>query len=132
MCGIDGISKGRVYIVFNRAITAKARHLVINRCLRLFEDIYKTPILRSSSGCVVATVIYPPPLPLPAFPAPQSKSKEKTSPCHIYRISRKLPSMTDIQKLLKESKAEYRQLGKSGLRVSVPILGAMSIGSKQW
>lgn len=29
-------------------------------------------------------------------------------------------------------KAEYRQLGKSGLRVSVPILGAMSIGDKRW
>ena len=28
--------------------------------------------------------------------------------------------------------AEYRQLGKSGLRVSVPILGAMSIGDKRW
>lgn len=27
---------------------------------------------------------------------------------------------------------EYRQLGKSGLRVSVPILGAMSIGSRKW
>ena len=27
---------------------------------------------------------------------------------------------------------EYRQLGKSGLRVSVPILGAMSIGDKRW
>jgi len=27
---------------------------------------------------------------------------------------------------------EYRQLGKSGLRVSVPILGAMSFGSSQW
>lgn len=40
--------------------------------------------------------------------------------------------MTDLQQLLKESKAEYRQLGKSGLRVSVPILGAMSIGSKEW
>lgn len=40
--------------------------------------------------------------------------------------------MTDIQALLKESKAEYRQLGKSGLKVSVPILGAMSIGSKEW
>lgn len=40
--------------------------------------------------------------------------------------------MADIQQLLKESKAEYRQLGKSGLRVSVPILGAMSIGSKEW
>ncbi|KAI9677019.1 MAG: hypothetical protein M1817_006858 [Caeruleum heppii] len=30
------------------------------------------------------------------------------------------------------SKAEYRQLGKSGLRVSVPIFGAMSLGSKDW
>jgi aryl-alcohol dehydrogenase-like predicted oxidoreductase len=40
--------------------------------------------------------------------------------------------MADVQQLLKESKAEYRQLGKSGLRVSVPILGAMSIGSKEW
>lgn len=39
---------------------------------------------------------------------------------------------TDIQALLKESQAEYRQLGKSGLRVSVPILGAMSIGDKRW
>lgn len=29
-------------------------------------------------------------------------------------------------------KAGYRQLGKSGLRVSVPILGAMSIGDKRW
>ena len=28
--------------------------------------------------------------------------------------------------------AEYRQLGKSGLRVSVPILGAMSIGDPRW
>ncbi|KAF2866317.1 NADP-dependent oxidoreductase domain-containing protein [Massariosphaeria phaeospora] len=37
-----------------------------------------------------------------------------------------------IKDLLAESKAEYRQLGKSGLRVSVPILGAMSIGSKKW
>ncbi|KAH7116153.1 NADP-dependent oxidoreductase domain-containing protein [Dendryphion nanum] len=40
--------------------------------------------------------------------------------------------MTDVQALLKESKAEYRQLGKSGLRVSVPILGAMSIGTSEW
>lgn len=40
--------------------------------------------------------------------------------------------MADLDQLLKESKAEYRQLGKSGLRVSVPILGAMSIGSKKW
>ena len=38
----------------------------------------------------------------------------------------------DIQGLLKESKAEYRQLGKSGLRVSVPIFGCMSFGSSKW
>ncbi|KIJ63009.1 hypothetical protein HYDPIDRAFT_176116 [Hydnomerulius pinastri MD-312] len=29
-------------------------------------------------------------------------------------------------------KVEYRMLGKSGLRVSVPILGAMSFGSSKW
>jgi len=30
------------------------------------------------------------------------------------------------------SKIQYRQLGKSGLRVSVPIVGAMSFGSSKW
>ncbi|KAG6873154.1 hypothetical protein C0995_002312 [Termitomyces sp. Mi166 len=29
-------------------------------------------------------------------------------------------------------KVEYRQLGKSGLRVSIPIVGAMSFGSPEW
>jgi aryl-alcohol dehydrogenase-like predicted oxidoreductase len=38
----------------------------------------------------------------------------------------------DVKALLKESKAEYRQLGKSGLRVSVPIFGCMSFGDKKW
>jgi aryl-alcohol dehydrogenase-like predicted oxidoreductase len=33
---------------------------------------------------------------------------------------------------INETKAEYRQLGKSGLRVSVPILGAMSFGDPSW
>lgn len=28
--------------------------------------------------------------------------------------------------------AKYKQLGSSGLRVSVPILGCMSYGSSQW
>ncbi|EED15849.1 aldo/keto reductase, putative [Talaromyces stipitatus ATCC 10500] len=31
-----------------------------------------------------------------------------------------------------ETKAKYVRLGKSGLRVSVPILGAMSLGHKDW
>lgn len=33
---------------------------------------------------------------------------------------------------LEHSKTEYRQLGKSGLRVSMPILGAMSFGHPDW
>jgi aryl-alcohol dehydrogenase-like predicted oxidoreductase len=33
---------------------------------------------------------------------------------------------------IQNSKAEYRQLGKCGLRVSVPIFGTMSIGHRDW
>jgi hypothetical protein len=33
---------------------------------------------------------------------------------------------------IENSKAEFVQLGKSGLRISVPILGAMSIGHPGW
>ncbi|KAI0128333.1 aldo-keto reductase [Xylariales sp. AK1849] len=44
--------------------------------------------------------------------------------------------MTEVPKALQESvdatKVSYSQLGKSGLRVSVPILGAMSFGHKDW
>ncbi|EKG13418.1 Aldo/keto reductase [Macrophomina phaseolina MS6] len=44
--------------------------------------------------------------------------------------------MGDIPKELQASfdatKVEYKQLGASGLRLSVPILGAMSIGHKAW
>ncbi|EAT83750.2 hypothetical protein SNOG_08582 [Parastagonospora nodorum SN15] len=43
-----------------------------------------------------------------------------------------MPDKLDVEGLLKESKAEYRRLGNSGLKVSVPILGAMSIGSSKW
>jgi hypothetical protein len=42
----------------------------------------------------------------------------------------------EIPQTVKDSvaatKAEYVQLGKSGLRVSVPILGAMSFGDPKW
>ena len=44
--------------------------------------------------------------------------------------------MSDLPERLKESlagtKVEYRRLGKSGLRVSVPVLGCMSYGDPQW
>jgi predicted aldo/keto reductase-like oxidoreductase len=33
---------------------------------------------------------------------------------------------------LENSKAEYRRLGNSGLHVSVPIVGCMSIGNTEW
>ncbi|CAN8096136.1 unnamed protein product [Discula destructiva] len=37
-----------------------------------------------------------------------------------------------LKKSVESTKVSYTQLGKSGLRVSVPILGAMSFGSTQW
>ncbi|KAK3053310.1 hypothetical protein LTR09_005479 [Extremus antarcticus] len=37
-----------------------------------------------------------------------------------------------VLRSIKETKAEYKQVGKSGLRVSVPIFGCMSFGSKEW
>jgi hypothetical protein len=41
-----------------------------------------------------------------------------------------LPS--SLAKSIEETKVSYAQLGKSGLRVSIPILGAMSFGHKDW
>lgn len=37
-----------------------------------------------------------------------------------------------LQKSVDETKVSYVQLGASGLRVSIPILGAMSFGHKDW
>lgn len=37
-----------------------------------------------------------------------------------------------VIKSINDTKASYVRLGKSGLRVSVPILGAMSFGHKDW
>jgi aryl-alcohol dehydrogenase-like predicted oxidoreductase len=37
-----------------------------------------------------------------------------------------------LKKSLENSKAEYVRLGKSGLKISVPIMGAMSLGPKHW
>ena len=36
-----------------------------------------------------------------------------------------------LQKSLDASKAEYVRLGNSGLRISVPIFGTMSLGDKR-
>ena len=42
------------------------------------------------------------------------------------------PIPESLKTSLEGSKAEYVRLGKSGLRVSIPILGAMSIGHPDW
>ncbi|WYZ39609.1 hypothetical protein EsH8_III_001523 [Colletotrichum jinshuiense] len=42
------------------------------------------------------------------------------------------PVPTSLQKSLDATKVEYVNLGTSGLRVSVPILGGMSLGSEKW
>lgn len=42
------------------------------------------------------------------------------------------PIPKSLSDSLEKSKAEYVSLGKSGLRVSIPILGAMSIGHVDW
>ena len=49
--------------------------------------------------------------------------------------SKKMPAPpvpTSLQNSVDATKVEYVQLGSSGLRVSVPILGTMGIGSKEW
>lgn len=47
-----------------------------------------------------------------------------------------LESLAKVPVSLRESislsKAEYRRLGNSGLRVSNPILGGLGIGSSRW
>ncbi|KIV88270.1 hypothetical protein PV10_07967 [Exophiala mesophila] len=47
-------------------------------------------------------------------------------------VDARLPVPQSLQKSLDETKVSYAQLGKSGLRVSVPILGAMSFGHTDW
>jgi hypothetical protein len=37
-----------------------------------------------------------------------------------------------LKKSVEGTKVDYVRLGKSGLKVSVPILGAMSFGSPDW
>lgn len=42
------------------------------------------------------------------------------------------PVPASLQRGVDDTKVDYVQLGSSGLRVSVPILGTMGMGSKKW
>jgi len=48
------------------------------------------------------------------------------------KMSTRPPLPKELQESLNGTKVSYVQLGKSGLRVSLPILGAMSFGHKDW
>lgn len=41
-------------------------------------------------------------------------------------------SKDDVEASYEATKCDYVRLGNSGLKVSVPILGAMSFGHKDW
>jgi hypothetical protein len=42
------------------------------------------------------------------------------------------PVPTSLKESLEHSMAEYVQLGSSGLRISIPIFGCMSLGNREW
>lgn len=42
------------------------------------------------------------------------------------------PLPPGVAKSLEETKVDYRRVGNSGLHVSVPIVGCMSIGNPEW
>lgn len=42
------------------------------------------------------------------------------------------PLPPTVQRSIANTKVDYRILGESGLRVSVPIVGCMSIGNPEW
>lgn len=50
----------------------------------------------------------------------------------LYKMVSKADQNDPVKQSIEATKAEYVRLGKSGLRVSIPILGAMSIGHKDW
>lgn len=89
----------------------------------------------------VASLVQSPPSILNCF-CPQSHfSQRNSSSTHDKQIClaittkfHKMPAQipVSLKKSVEESKAEYVQLGKSGLRVSVPIFGTMSLGSSEW
>jgi len=65
----------------------------------------------------------------------EAASSNKTFPAwthflHFEMAAAKLPAV--LRASIDGTKVSYTQLGSSGLRVSVPILGAMSLGSQKW
>ena len=59
-------------------------------------------------------------------------SNSRTGPSGVGSPLRNRDLPPVIADSLKNSKAEYRRLGNSGLRVSVPIMGCMSYGNPEW
>ena len=81
-----------------------------------------------------------PPRPGPgtaSFPIIHTDSRLKVLPVVLLGpasavATTEMETPTYLQESVDASKAEYRRLGASGLKVSVPILGAMSYGDPAW
>ncbi|RDB16551.1 Aldo-keto reductase dtxS3 [Hypsizygus marmoreus] len=65
------------------------------------------------------------------FPAPDRTTGAVLRETMMFLVVRDYKPLL-IMSSLNAPKVEYRQLGKSGLKVSVPILAAMSFGSSEW
>jgi hypothetical protein len=52
---------------------------------------------------------------------------------HTIKLSLSMAPLPEgVAESLAETKVDYRLVGNSGLRVSVPIVGCMSIGNPEW
>lgn len=65
------------------------------------------------------------------FNSCQQKSSPKAS-FHQFLSLNMAPLPEGVAKSLEETKVDYKLVGNSGLRVSVPIIGCMSIGNPEW
>ena len=45
-------------------------------------------------------------------------------------MSEEMPPL--LKESIEHSKCEYKRLGKTGLKISVPVMGAMSFGDPKW
>jgi hypothetical protein len=60
------------------------------------------------------------------------KKSSPESSSHQFLSLTMAPLPEGVAKSLEETKVDYKRVGNSGLRVSVPIIGCMSIGNPEW
>jgi hypothetical protein len=63
---------------------------------------------------------------------PKSNPHTKSTPSTFTLTMAETEKKDSVLQSIEDTKATYKRLGKTGLRVSVPILGAMSFGDEAW